>query len=97
MSKKTEGLDLNGTHRLLVCADDVNLLDEDINIINTITKALVDASKEVGLAEKGKDIFISRHQTAGKHDYIKVSNNTFGNVAEFCLGTTVTNQNYIHK
>jgi hypothetical protein len=36
------GLKLNGTHQLLVYADDVNLLGDN-------TETLIDASKEVGL------------------------------------------------
>jgi hypothetical protein len=43
----------------LVCADD-NFLDENINIIKKNTKALSDATKEVGLevhTEKMKQIF----------------------------------------
>jgi hypothetical protein len=43
------GLELNGTHQLLVYADDVNLLGYNIDIINKNTQTLIDASKEVGL------------------------------------------------
>jgi hypothetical protein len=40
---------LNGTHQLLAYADDVNIVGENTDIIQRNTKALLDASKEVGL------------------------------------------------
>jgi hypothetical protein len=42
------GLKLNGTHQLLVYADDVNLLGDDIETIKKNTQTLIDAGKEVG-------------------------------------------------
>jgi hypothetical protein len=45
------GLKLNGTHKLLVCADVVNLLCDNIDTIKKNTETLTDASKEVGLEE----------------------------------------------
>jgi hypothetical protein len=43
------GLKLNGTHQLLVYADNVNLLEDNIDTIKKNTKTLIDDSKEVDL------------------------------------------------
>jgi hypothetical protein len=43
------GLKLNETHQLLVYADDVNLLGDNIDTIKKNMETLIDASKEVGL------------------------------------------------
>jgi hypothetical protein len=51
------GLKLNGTHQLLVYADDVNLPGDNIDIIKKNIETLIDAIREVGLevnAEKTK-------------------------------------------
>jgi hypothetical protein len=43
------GLKLNGTHQLPVYADDVNLLEDNIDTIKKNTESLIGADKEVGL------------------------------------------------
>jgi hypothetical protein len=58
------GFKLNGTHQLLVYADDVNLLGDNIDGIKKNIETLIEAIKEVGLevnAEKTKYILLSRH------------------------------------
>jgi hypothetical protein len=63
------GLKLNGTHQLLVYADDVNLLRDNIDAIKKNMETLIDASKEVGLevnTKKTKYMLLSRYQNAGQ-------------------------------
>jgi hypothetical protein len=56
------GLKLNGTHQLLVYADDVNTSGVSLHIIMKNTEALVVASKKIGLevnAFKSKHMVMS--------------------------------------
>jgi len=46
---KQDGLKLNGKYQLLVYADDGNILDGSVHTIKKNVKALIVASKEIGL------------------------------------------------
>jgi hypothetical protein len=62
------GWKLNGTHQLLLYADDVNILGGSVHSVKGNAGALVVASKEIGLevnADKTKFLIISGDQNAG--------------------------------
>jgi hypothetical protein len=68
------GLKLNGTHQLLAYADDMDLLEDDIDTINRNIETLIDVSKEVDLEvneEKTKYMLVSRDQNADQNWDIK--------------------------
>jgi hypothetical protein len=68
------GLKLNGTHQLLVCTDDVNILGDNINPIKKNTGS--DSSKDVGLGtQKTKYMLMSWHQNAGQSKFLKMWQN----------------------
>jgi hypothetical protein len=59
--KSRWGTILNGTHQLLVCVDDVNLLGDNTDTIKNNMEAVIDVSTVVGLevnAEKIKYIYV---------------------------------------
>jgi hypothetical protein len=91
-------LELNGTHQLLVYADDVNLLGDSVNkrkFRNTLR-----ASRDIGLeinAEKTKYVIMSHHPNSGQNQNIRIANESFEKVTKFkYLGTTLTSWNDIH-
>jgi hypothetical protein len=90
------GLKLKGAHQILVYADAVNLLRDNMNTIRKSTEALTDANKEVRLeanTEKTKYMLMS-HQNAGQNQNIKIANRSFENLEKFkYLGTTIKKKN----
>jgi hypothetical protein len=94
-------LGLNGTHQLLVHANDVNLLDENMNTINRNIEGPFDAREGADLevnAEETKYMIMPHNQKAGQNYDIKISNKLFENVVTFkYMGMTVTNHNGVLK
>jgi hypothetical protein len=75
-----DGLKLNGTHQLLVYADDVNRMERSTHTINENAKALVVSGKEIGLevnSDKTKYMAMFQHQNAGRSQSIKTDNRSF--------------------
>jgi hypothetical protein len=91
------------THQLLVYADDVNLLDDNIDTIKKNTQTLIYASKAFGLEvnteeTKHTNMLLSRNQNAGQNRDVKIANKSFEYVGQFkYLGTTVSEHNLINE
>jgi hypothetical protein len=50
------------------------------------------------IPDKTKCMVLSRHKNAAQNHNFLIVNRSFENVAKFkCLGTTVTNLNFMHK
>jgi hypothetical protein len=81
------GLKLNGTHQLIVYADDANNLGDNIG---TIKKDAETLSKH----RETKYRLLIGHQNATKNHDIKIADRSFENMAQIKYSeTTVTNQN----
>jgi len=73
-------LKLNGTHKLLVYADDVQILCGSIHGINKNKEILVVASKEIEIeenADKTTYMIIFQNQNARQSHNIKIDNKSF--------------------
>ena len=90
------GFKLNGTHQLLVYADDVSVMDENVHTLKENAEASIVARKETGLevnADETKYMVMSLDQNAGQSH-----NRSFERVEEFkYLGTALINQYSIQK
>jgi hypothetical protein len=100
-SGRTDNL-LNGTHQLLCFSYYVIIVGEIIDILQKNTRALLDASKEVGLEliqrKLSKYMLVSHCQKTGQRQSIKIANRSFREVSKFkYLGTTLTVQNCINE
>jgi len=96
-----DGLKLNGTHQLVVYADDDIYWEEAYILYRKNVEVSIVASKESGLevnSDKTRYMVMSRDQNAVRSNKMKTDNNSFEMAEEFkCLGTTITNKNSIHE
>jgi hypothetical protein len=92
----------NGTHQLLVHADDANILGGSIHTIKKNINALVVACKEIGLEvddDKTEHMVVSQDQNAGRSHNIKVYKYISFKMAEYFKywGKILTNKNFIQE
>ena len=96
-----DDLKLNGTHKLLVYDDDVNILGGSVHTVKKNAETLVVARREIGPevnGDKTKYMVMSQDLDAGRSHSIKFNNSSFERVEEFkYLGMTITNQNSIQE
>jgi len=66
------GPKFNGTHQLLVYADDVTILDKNINPIKRNREALLEADLELNTE---KTVVVSRHQNTEQNQNLPIALN----------------------
>jgi hypothetical protein len=75
-------------------------LGDSVNTIKEKSETHLVVSRDIGReinAEKTKYMIMSRLPKSGQNQNIRIANELFVKVAKFkYLGTTLTNQNYIH-
>jgi hypothetical protein len=79
------GLKLNGTHHLLIYAEDVNILGGSIYTIRKNRQALVIISKEIGLEMLRKlNRYVSRSECRTKQKLKRLLSFVFQSTAQKC-------------
>jgi hypothetical protein len=76
VQEKPDWSEINETHQLLVCADNVNILEDNMNTTKQNIEAVIDANKKVGLEENAEEtkctrIIMPYHQNVGKNHNLK--------------------------
>ena len=88
-------------YQLLVYADDVNMLGENLLTIRKNSEIFIKASKDFGLevnSDKTKYMITSRQQNIVQNQNIVIENLSFEKVEKFIYpGVTVTNTNVIRE
>ena len=92
---------MNGKHQLLVYADDVNMLGENLQTVRENTEIFLKARKYIGLeinSKKTKYMITSCQQSVVQNQNIVIGNLSFENVEKFkYLRVTITNTNDIRE
>jgi hypothetical protein len=90
-----DGLKLNGTHQLLVYADDVNVVGRRAHTVKIKEISLLFASKETGLEVNAyKCKYMTGDRTGEQNHSIKINNSFFEMLKYFkYLGTNLKNKN----